>query len=80
MSEKQPRPAVTHTVRTVDGTTVVTLFGELDLLAAVPLRSRLDALSQPSTPPPRSSAQPSTSSPASAAATPGSSSPPPTPN
>ncbi|MEU5313275.1 STAS domain-containing protein [Streptomyces sp. NPDC021562] len=46
MSENHPRPAASLTVRTVDGTTVVTLCGELDLLAAVPLRARLDALTR----------------------------------
>ncbi|MGW9031206.1 STAS domain-containing protein [Streptomyces sp. NPDC055722] len=44
MSENTPRPALPHTVRTVDGTTVVTLYGELDLVAVLPLMSRLDAL------------------------------------
>ncbi|MFJ8330183.1 STAS domain-containing protein [Streptomyces sp. NPDC094437] len=44
MSENHTRSAPRHTVRTVDGTTVVTLRGEIDLAAADPLVPRLDAL------------------------------------
>jgi anti-sigma B factor antagonist len=45
MSEKHTRVAPPHAIRTVDGTTVVTLHGEIDLVTAIPLTSRLDALS-----------------------------------
>ncbi|MYT03785.1 MULTISPECIES: STAS domain-containing protein [Streptomyces] len=45
MSEKRTRPAPPISVRTSDGTTVVTLYGEIDLVTAIPLASGLDALS-----------------------------------
>ncbi|MFJ9566924.1 STAS domain-containing protein [Streptomyces fuscichromogenes] len=42
--ELPARPAPPDTVRTVDETTVVTLYGEIDLVTAIPLVSGLDAL------------------------------------
>lgn len=45
MSEKSTGPAQPLSVRTSDGTTVVTLYGEIDLVTAIPLASGLDALS-----------------------------------
>ncbi|WP_433917932.1 STAS domain-containing protein [Streptomyces canus] len=45
MSEERTRPAPPLLVRTIDGTTVVTLYGEIDLVAAISLASGLDALS-----------------------------------
>ncbi|MFB0617947.1 STAS domain-containing protein [Streptomyces sp. AGS-58] len=39
---REPAPVRAH--RTSDGTTVVSLYGELDLLTATGLRERLDAL------------------------------------
>ncbi|MEU3980841.1 STAS domain-containing protein [Streptomyces sp. NPDC026672] len=45
MTDTHTRPATRPTTgRTVDGTTVVTLRGEIDLLTATPLAARLDAL------------------------------------
>ncbi|WP_030326833.1 STAS domain-containing protein [Streptomyces sp. NRRL B-3229] len=44
MSDKLTRPVAPHTVRTVDGTTVVMPYGEIDLVTAVPLMSLLDSL------------------------------------
>ncbi|MFE2044032.1 STAS domain-containing protein [Streptomyces sp. NPDC059477] len=44
MSENQTRPAPQPPVRTVGGTTIVALFGEIDLVSAPPLAARLDAL------------------------------------
>jgi len=45
VSENRAESTPPHTVRgTTDGTTVVTLYGEIDLASAVPLESRLDAL------------------------------------
>lgn len=45
MSERHTRSAPPLSVRTNDGTTVVTLYGEIDLVTAIPLASRLDTLS-----------------------------------
>ncbi|MET9502486.1 STAS domain-containing protein [Streptomyces sp. NPDC006622] len=45
MSENQMTFAPSRTVRTIDGATLVTLSGEIDIVAAIPLASRLDALS-----------------------------------
>ncbi|MET7695907.1 STAS domain-containing protein [Streptomyces sp. NPDC005483] len=44
MSENHTRSVLSHTVRGVGGTTVVTLCGEIDLATAVPLSALLDAL------------------------------------
>ncbi|MFC9080195.1 STAS domain-containing protein [Streptomyces sp. NPDC057062] len=44
MSELPATPVPPHTLRTVDETTVVTLYGEIDLVTAIPLVSGLDAL------------------------------------
>jgi anti-sigma B factor antagonist len=44
MSEKHARPATSQPERTVDGTTIVALHGEIDLVTAIPLAARLDAL------------------------------------
>ncbi|MFF4054941.1 STAS domain-containing protein [Streptomyces sp. NPDC001668] len=44
MPENRTPPAPSRTVHTVDGTTFVTLHGEIDLLAATPLAAHLDAL------------------------------------
>ncbi|MFE0546438.1 STAS domain-containing protein [Streptomyces sp. NPDC058891] len=42
--ELPARTAPPHTVRTVDETTVVTLYGEIDLVTVIPLVPGLDAL------------------------------------
>ncbi|WP_141202984.1 STAS domain-containing protein [Streptomyces griseorubiginosus] len=44
MSDKLTRPVAPRTVRTVAGTTVVTPYGEIDLVTAIPLTSLLDSL------------------------------------
>ncbi|MFJ4682928.1 STAS domain-containing protein [Streptomyces sp. NPDC091377] len=44
MCQNPTRPIPTPSVRTVDGTTVVALYGEIDLMTAAPLAARLDAL------------------------------------
>ncbi|MFF7648129.1 anti-sigma factor antagonist [Streptomyces canus] len=44
MSAHHTRPALSRTVRMVDGTTTVTLDGELDLVTAIPLMAHLDVL------------------------------------
>ncbi|EGX54882.1 hypothetical protein SZN_35692 [Streptomyces zinciresistens K42] len=44
MPENPPRPAGSPAPRAVRGTTVLALDGEIDLVAATPLASRLDAL------------------------------------
>jgi anti-sigma B factor antagonist len=44
MSENQAKSVLSHTVRDADGTTVVSLRGEIDLATAVPLTAHLDAL------------------------------------
>ncbi|MFF7278120.1 anti-sigma factor antagonist [Streptomyces griseorubiginosus] len=44
MSQNHLRPAPPRTVRTVAGTTTVTLHGELDLRTAIPLTVQLDTL------------------------------------
>lgn len=44
MTENHTRSAPSRTVRGIDGATVVTLHGEIDLVTAIPLASRLDAL------------------------------------
>ncbi|ANS70146.1 hypothetical protein SLINC_7922 [Streptomyces lincolnensis] len=45
MSENRTGPALCHTERVVDGTTVVELRGEIDLFTAPPLSALLDLLS-----------------------------------
>jgi len=50
MAESNSEPAPVDTVRSVAGTTVAALRGELDLLAAPPLGARLDELSAPARP------------------------------
>jgi anti-sigma B factor antagonist len=45
MAQEPTRPALPLSVRTIDGTTVVTLYGEIDVVAAIPLASGLVALS-----------------------------------
>ncbi|MCX5367519.1 STAS domain-containing protein [Streptomyces sp. NBC_00124] len=45
MSEKHTRRVPPLVARKVDGTTIVTLHGEIDLVTAIPLASRLDAFS-----------------------------------
>lgn len=44
MSDNHTRSAPSRAVRTVDGTTIVTLHGEIDLVTATPLTACLDAL------------------------------------
>ncbi|MDH6588927.1 anti-sigma B factor antagonist [Streptomyces sp. SAI-208] len=44
MSAYHTRSALSRTVRTVGGTTTVTLEGELDLVTAMPLTAHLDTL------------------------------------
>ncbi|WP_329347837.1 STAS domain-containing protein [Streptomyces sp. NBC_01261] len=44
MTENHTRSAPSRTVRSIDGATVVTWHGEVDLVTAIPLASRLDAL------------------------------------
>ncbi|MEV6505251.1 STAS domain-containing protein [Streptomyces sp. NPDC051642] len=44
MNENHTRSAPARTVRSIDGATVVTWHGEIDLVTAIPLASRLDAL------------------------------------
>lgn len=44
MPELPATPALRHTVRTVDETTVVTLYGEIGLVTAIPLVGGQDAL------------------------------------
>ncbi|MGI5452136.1 STAS domain-containing protein [Streptomyces sp. CA-249302] len=44
MAENDTRPAPCHTERVVDGTTVVELRGDIDILTATRLSVRLDAL------------------------------------
>ncbi|MFJ9348234.1 STAS domain-containing protein [Streptomyces sp. NPDC101237] len=43
MSENPTSPVPSSAVRTLDGTTVMTLHGEIDLKTSIPLMSRLDA-------------------------------------
>lgn len=50
MSESHARSAPPHTVRTVEGTTVVTPHGEIDLVTAISLAAHLDLLSSVSHP------------------------------
>ncbi|MFF8596307.1 STAS domain-containing protein [Streptomyces sp. NPDC015220] len=45
MGEKTTRPTVSHTVRTIGATTVVTLRGDVDFAARILLGMRLDTLS-----------------------------------
>ncbi|MFF4507349.1 STAS domain-containing protein [Streptomyces sp. NPDC001401] len=45
MAKTHTRPAPCHTERVVGGTTVVEVRGEIDILTALPLSARLDALS-----------------------------------
>lgn len=44
MTENRTRSAPSRAVRSIDGATVVTWHGEIDLVTAIPLASRLDAL------------------------------------
>ncbi|AVH54727.1 MULTISPECIES: STAS domain-containing protein [Streptomyces] len=44
MSENHTRLAPSPAVRTVDGTTIVALHGEIDLVTAIPLAALLDIL------------------------------------
>ncbi|MFD4873056.1 STAS domain-containing protein [Streptomyces sp. NPDC058420] len=44
MTENRTRSAPSRTVRSIDGATVVTWHGEIDLVTAIPPASRLDAL------------------------------------
>lgn len=44
MADTHTRPATPHTAQGADGATLVTLRGEIDLLAAAPLSARLDVL------------------------------------
>ncbi|MEU9331534.1 STAS domain-containing protein [Streptomyces sp. NPDC048290] len=44
MSKNPRRPTPPPPVRTVGGTTIVALYGEIDLVTAPPLAARLDAL------------------------------------
>lgn len=44
MSENHTRLDASQAVRTVDGTTIVALHGEIDLVTATPLAAHLDAL------------------------------------
>ncbi|MFJ9566196.1 STAS domain-containing protein [Streptomyces fuscichromogenes] len=44
MADNHTRSTAHHTTRSVGGTTVVTLHGELDVLAVLALRTALDAL------------------------------------
>lgn len=50
MSENHTWPATSRAERTVDGTTIMALHGEIDLVTAIPLAARLDALTSASCP------------------------------
>ncbi|WP_063806829.1 STAS domain-containing protein [Streptomyces regalis] len=50
MSENHPRPATSPAERTVDGTTIMALHGEIDLVTAIPLAARLDTLTSAPSP------------------------------
>ncbi|MER5942038.1 STAS domain-containing protein [Streptomyces sp. NPDC001928] len=50
MSENHTRPATSPALRIVDGTTIVALHGEIDLVTAIPLAARLDALASGQSP------------------------------